>query len=616
MEEVWKPCYDNPLYEVSNLARVRSLLYYKSKNIDLDAFNELDNKPTPKIIYQRTDNHGYKKVQLFYRNGKNTQWFVHRLVAYAFVENPNPSIYTEVNHKDGNKSNNLPSNLEWVTHQQNMRHARDTNLYSENGQKNQRWLRGRPVYCTELNKVYPSMMDAAEELNLPKANITAMCRGRLKSVGGYHFRYLDRTGYKSNLYEHQKLAVEKMHNGCVLVGGVGSGKSRTALEYFSRYETDRLRRPKPLYIITTARKRDSLEWESECSYYGISSDEHLSRLLLMIDSWNNLHKYVDVSNSFFIFDEQRVVGYGAWTKAFLKICKSNSWILLSATPGDTWMDYIPVFIANGFYRNKTEFITRHVIFSRFSKYPKVEKYINTDRLEENRDKIIVKMEFEHSIVSHPFLIKCDFNANELMRVYRGRWNVFENEPIQHAGEWCYIMREVVNSDHTRLEKVIDIFDKHRRIIVFYSYDYELEILRDGLTDYGINAAFSKKGLRSFTMSEYNGHRHDPIPDGYDEWIYLVQYNAGSEAWNCITTDTIVFYSLNYSYKIMEQASGRIRRMNSPFNELYYYVLYSESVIDRSILTALKNKKEFQAGRFYRKTFKEEITVNDCGQIVH
>lgn len=397
------------------------------------------------------------------------------------------------------------------------------------------------------------------------------------------------------LYEHQKDAVEKLGNGKILVGGVGSGKSRTALAYFWKYETDRMKRPKDLYIITTARKRDSLDWNLEAIYFGINpkNEDPRSPIKFKVDSWNNLHKYLEVKNAFFIFDEQRVVGYGAWTKAFLRVCRHNRWILLSATPGDTWIDYIPVFLANGFYRNKTEFITRHVIYSRFTKYPKVEKYIDVERLEQNKAKILVEMKFTHSMQSHIKLVECDFNQHDLMRVYRGRWNIFENRPIMQAGEWCYIMREVVNSDRSRLEAVLDIFEEKKRLIIFYNFDYELEILRDGLSEY----------RPPIPIFEYNGHQHDLVPDG-DEWIYLVQYNAASEAWNCITTDTIIFYSLNYSYKMMEQASGRIRRMNSPYHHLYYYVLYSKSVIDKSILTALKNKKEFQASKMYYRTFND------------
>lgn len=403
-----------------------------------------------------------------------------------------------------------------------------------------------------------------------------------------------------------------MHTGCILVGTVGSGKSRTALAYYWLYETDRMRRPKDLYVITTARKRDSLDWESEVIYFGIDphNENPKSPVKFIVDSWNNLHKYTEVENAFFIFDEQRVVGYGAWTKSFLKVCRRNRWILLSATPGDTWMDYIPVFIANGFYKNKTEFITRHVVYSRFSKYPKVEKYIDVERLEDCKRRVLVEMNFTHSMESHTIMVDCDFNSHDLMRVYRGRWNIFDNRPIRQAGEWCYLMREVVNRDHTRLEKVIDIFEEKKRIIVFYNFDYELEALKDGLREYlgGVDCLGKDYlGVDSgINIAEYNGHRHDPVPEG-ERWIYLVQYNAASEAWNCITTDTIVFYSLNYSYKMMEQASGRIRRMNSPYSNLYYYVLYSKSVIDKSILTALRNKKDFNAGRMYRRKFdKEEV----------
>ena len=409
-----------------------------------------------------------------------------------------------------------------------------------------------------------------------------------------------------------------------------------------------MKHPRNLYVITTARKRDSMDWCGEAIYFGIDphNEDPRSPIKFTVDSWNNLHKYCDISNAFFIFDEQRVVGYGSWTKAFLKICKKNHFILLSATPGDTWMDYIPIFIANGFYRNKTEFITRHVIYSRFSKYPKIERYIDEERLECYRDKILVKMNFEHSMISHKILVECDFDQHDLMRIFRGRWNVFENKPIQQAGEWCLLMREVVNSHHSRLEKVLDIFEEKKRIIVFYNFDYELEALRDGfneyfsgrpenmelertwgdfendeqkrdLVDFGTSYTQSREEKNSKSnmqlrqtdmgklpiIAEYNGHKHEPVPEG-DSWVYLVQYNAASEAWNCITTDTIVFYSLNYSYKIMEQASGRIRRMNSPYSHLYYYVLYSKSVIDKSILTALKNKKEFNARRMYNKTHQD------------
>ena len=396
-----------------------------------------------------------------------------------------------------------------------------------------------------------------------------------------------------NLYEHQKKAIDKMHNGCILVGGVGSGKSRTALAYFWKYETARMKRPKPLYIITTARKRDSLDWEGEAAYFCISKDPNNTTCQFVVDSWNNLHKYVNVEKAFFIFDEQRVVGSGAWVKAFLKVCSKNRWILLSATPGDTWMDYIPVFIANGFYKNRTHFITRHVVFSRFSKYPKVERYIDSGYLEELKDRVVVDMPFERSTESHSIKTKCQFDKTTFMRIYRGRWNPFESRPIMQAGEWCYLMRKCVNRDLSRLEACLDIFEEKKKVIIFYNFNYELEILKDGFDEYLFG--------QDIEVSEYNGHRHETVPEG-DSWVYLVQYQAASEAWNCTTTDTIIFYSLNYSYKIMEQAAGRINRLDTPYHHLYYYLLYSESSIDRSILTALRNKKDFNASRMYKKLY--------------
>lgn len=414
------------------------------------------------------------------------------------------------------------------------------------------------------------------------------------------------------LYEHQKKALPQMHNGCILCGGVGSGKSITSLVYF--YETvcggklstkegepnRPMRRPRDLYIITTARKRNDLEWDRELIPFGLSSHEELSPIKVTIDSWNNLHKYKEVRGGFFIFDEQRVVGYGAWTKSFLRITESNLWILLSATPGDTWGDYIPVFIANGFYRNKTEFICRHVIYSRFAKYPKVERYIDIERLEECKRKVLVDMPFERRTISHPVLYEVSYDKRLFMQVFRGRWNPYTEQPIRQAGEWCYTLRRVVNEDSERLTKVFEILEDHEKLIIFYNFDYELEALKNGLNPY-----LQSVGV---PLSEYNGHKHEAIPQT-DSWVYLVQFAAGSEAWNCIATDTIVFYSLNYSYKMMEQASGRINRANTPYRDLYYYVLYSKSPIDKSILTALKNKRSFNENKFYTKNSRE-ITSND------
>lgn len=388
------------------------------------------------------------------------------------------------------------------------------------------------------------------------------------------------------LRDYQQKAVDQMRNGCILNGGVGSGKSRTSLAYYftqmggELYPYYPMTNPKKLYIITTARKRDTLEWEQELVPFLISTDEDW----VVIDSWNNIKKYEDVKYAFFIFDEQRVVGSGAWVKAFLKICKSNEWILLSATPGDTWSDYIPVFIANGFYKNKTEFIREHVIYSRFTKYPKIDRYINTRRLTRLRDRILVDMDFHRDTIPHHEDIYCNFDAMLYKRIGKDRWNPYKEEPIVNASELCYTWRKLVNSDESRQTALLEIFEKHPKLIVFYNFDYELGILKE--IYYGDDVE----------IGEWNGHKHQPIPET-EKWVYLVQYTAGCEGWNCVKTDTIVFYSQNYSYKVLEQARGRIDRMNTPFIDLYYYHLKSRSGIDLAISRALKNKKQFNERKF-------------------
>lgn len=388
------------------------------------------------------------------------------------------------------------------------------------------------------------------------------------------------------LRDYQQEAVNKMRNGCILNGGVGSGKSRTSLAYYftqmggKLYPYSRMTNPRKLYIITTARKRDTLEWEQELIPFLLSKEEDG----VVIDSWNNIKKYTNVEGAFFIFDEQRVVGSGAWVKAFLKICKANEWILLSATPGDTWSDYIPVFIANGFYKNKTEFVREHVIYSRFTKYPKIDRYINTRRLVRLRDRILVGMDFHRDTIPHHEDIYCNYDAMMYKEIGKNRWNPYKDEPIVNASELCYTWRKLVNSDESRQMALLEIFEKHPKMIVFYNFDYELDILK-GMY-YGDDVE----------IAEWNGHKHQAIPDT-EKWVYLVQYTAGCEGWNCISTDTIVFYSQNYSYKTLEQARGRIDRMNTPFINLYYYHLKSRSGIDLAISRALKNKKQFNERKF-------------------
>ena len=388
-----------------------------------------------------------------------------------------------------------------------------------------------------------------------------------------------------------------MKNGCILCGGVGSGKSRTGLAYYYILNGGKvvtscdlpyveMVNPLDLYIITTARKRDTNEWECELATFQMSTDPSGTpyRNKIVVDSWNNLHKYENVERAFFIFDEQRVVGNGAWVKAFLKITKVNQWILLSATPGDTWTDYIPVFIANGFYKNRTEFVREHVVYNRSVKFPKVDRYLSTGKLLRLRRDILVDMNFERPTESHHEYVYCDYDILGYKDVIRRRWDPFKQEPIQNAAGYCYILRKITNSSADRQIKLLEILEKHPRAIIFYNHDYELEILRNLEYGYGI------------AVAEWNGHKHEPIPKT-NKWVYFVQYTAGAEGWNCTTTDTIIFYSQTYSYKTLEQAAGRIDRLNTPFHDLYYYHLKSRSSIDISIGRALSTKKQFNERKF-------------------
>lgn len=381
-------------------------------------------------------------------------------------------------------------------------------------------------------------------------------------------------------YDYQKEAIENLKNGSILCASVGSGKSRTALGYFFFKECNNGQKPKDLYIITTAKKRDERDWEIEAAPF-IFKEFGIN---IIVDSWNNIKKYQGVIGAFFIFDEQRLVGSGAWVKAFYKIANKNHWILLSATPGDTWKDYIPVFVANGFYRNKTDFERQHAVFSRFSKYPKIERFVGIRILENHRNDILVNMVSHKQTVPIHDYIKCDYSKNLYLRVVNDRWDIYDNEPIRETGKLFYLMRKVVNSDETRLMNVLEILQNHKRAIIFYNFTYELNLLRNLLDDI------------KMPYSEWNGEKHEALLNG-DKWCYLVQYAAGAEGWNCITTDTIIFYSQNYSYKIQAQSEGRIDRLNTPFKELYYFHLISDAPIDKGIRRALKNKRNFTEKSF-------------------
>jgi len=398
------------------------------------------------------------------------------------------------------------------------------------------------------------------------------------------------------LYSHQKQAVEKLKTGAVLCGGVGTGKSRTALAYYfykvcqgSDFSEDgiaSMRTPRDLYIITTAKKRDSKEWESECAYFLLSTNPDICPfdVTITVDSWNNIKKYQNKYGAFFIFDEQRVVGYGAWTKAFLNIARKNQWILLSATPGDTWSDYIPVFIANGFYRNKTDFLRQHAVFNRYSKYPKIDRYVNTGILIKHRNEILVKMPYQKKTEKHKLAVLCDYDKSKYLKVFRDRWDIYENQPIKEPGKLCYLLRKVVNSDESRIESVRGLLLACPKTIIFYNFEYELLLLRSLCEEMGIE------------KKEWNGKKHEDVPTG-KRWAYLVQYSAGAEGWNCVDTDTIIFYSQNYSYRMTVQAEGRIDRINTSFKDLYYYHLRSAAPIDMAISRALTRKQNFNERSF-------------------
>lgn len=395
------------------------------------------------------------------------------------------------------------------------------------------------------------------------------------------------------LAEHQLDAIRKMHNGCILRGDVGSGKSRTALAYFyicecggrlkinGKGSLGEMKTPRDLYIITTAKKRDDGSWLDEAAPFCITAESKVnpSGISINIDSWNNIKKYVNVYGAFFIFDEQRLVGSGAWVKAFYKIANKNKWILLSATPGDTWADYIPVFVANRFYKNKTEFNRMHAVFSRYSKFPKIERYVDTGVLIKYRNKILVNMEDKREAVEKHVEVICDYSKELYRIIKKDRWNPYDKCPIEETGKLCYLERRVVNEDASRIVELTKLLEENRKTIIFYNFDYELDIICDLLARMEI------------PFSQWNGHKHEPLPSG-GEWAYVVQYAAGCEAWNCITTNVIIFYSQNYSYKVMKQSAGRINRMNTPFKELYYYHLRSYAPIDIAIKRALSLKRNF------------------------
>lgn len=582
--ERWEniPSFDG--YQISDYGRLRCCRDNRGNLTD-----------TYRIVRPSVDKDGYFRVTMttYEKPRKSYHKLVNRLVAEAFI-GPSPEPNMVVDHIDDNKQNNKATNLQWTTAPKNSTLAAMAGLY-----------RTRPVIVIETGEKFDSIRECAKAIDADPADINHYFSGKIKHVKGFHFEYLTDKSIQpakfkkltSFLYDYQLDAVNRLRNGCILCGSVGSGKSRTGLFYYFKenggwIDSEKyipMKTPQDLYIITTAKKRDSKEWEGEIANFALYPDENgITRFgnKVIIDSWNNIKKYQDVRDSFFLLDEQRLVSYGAWTKAFLKIAKFNQWILLTGTPGDSYSEYLPVFLANGFFRNKTEFNREHVEFSRYAKFPKIERYHNTGRLDRLRDRILVNMNYKHEIQINHIDVSCTYDVRKYKEVMKNRWNPYKEEPIQDAGGLCHVLRRIVNSDESRQVKLLEILENYPRAIIFYNYNYERDIL--------LNLAYEP----GTEVAEWTGHAHQPIPEG-DRWIYICQYNSACEGWNCIRTNCVIFYSQNYSYKVMIQAAGRIDRLNTKYESLYYYHLKSKSGIDLAISRALHEKRKFNERKWYK-----------------
>lgn len=550
--EEWKTIEEFPNYIVSNTGRIRNQKFDREMKL-------------------RLNRGGYPTVGLT-NNSIQYSVSVHSCVAKAFCDGYKSGV--EVNHIDSNRSNNNFINLEWVTRSENALHSFRTGL---------RRPMGRPIKILETGEIFKTATEAAQHVDGNYIGVLRAARKQRITHKGFHYEYAD-LGEKlmgfDLLMDHQKDVLPFLSNGKILYGDTGSGKSMVAVAYYAKEEA-------PLgshvYVITTAKKRGSADWFREFARFGIGTEENATLGgVLTVDSWNNLHKYIDIEDAFFIFDEQRLVGGGSWVKSFLKISKKNRWIMLSATPGDNWLDYAPVFVANGFYKNIGEFKQAHVLYEPFLKFPKIKGYLNETKLELLRNEVLVEMPFLRE--SKRILNWMDVGYDEvaLRKIYKERWNIYDDCPIKDVSEMFRLMRRCVNSDPSRLEQIRYLLKPHPKLIIFYNFNYELDILRT-LRD-------------EIEVAEYNGHIKNDIPEG-DEWVYLVQYVAGAEAWNCITTDAMCLYSLTYSYKNFEQAQGRIDRMNSTFDKFYYYLLISHSIIDHAIRDSLRSKRNFNEREF-------------------
>ena len=574
-EEKWKDIDGYPGYQAGTEGHIRSCRNYRGKLTD-----------TYHILKSSINKHGYYELSLYTVDKKKVTKRVHQLIASTFLGEHQGFV---VDHINGNKLDNRISNLHYVTASMNSTLASQTGLY-----------RTKPVKLVETGEIFNSRKKCGEAIGYHPCDIGRCLTGKKDNIGGFHFEYVDDSIKKitkqqnSILYDFQYEAVNRAFNGCIFNGGTGTGKSRTGLYFYFKEQGGSyvgsdyipMKNPKDLYIITPAVKRDKGEWIAELNLFRMNPDPEQNYYdnKIVIDSWNNIKKYADIKDSYFILDEDKICGGGAWTKAFLKIAKNNNWIILSASPGDTWLDYWSVFVANGFYKNKTEFQREHVVYSRYSKFPQVDRYINTQRLERLRNRILIDMNIQRHTKPHHEDVYCSYNIPMYKDVFKKRWDPYKNEPLKQASELCWVLRKIVNSDESRQVKLLELLEEHPKAIIFYSYDYERDIL--------MNLGYAP----GTEIKEWTGHKHEPIPTG-DKWVYLVNYASGAEGFNCISTDTIIFYSQTYSYKTLLQSIGRIDRLDTKFIDLYYYHLKSRSGIDLAISKALKEKKQFNENRW-------------------
>lgn len=579
MEEIWKDLYDQryPGYQASSTGFIRSFWDFHGRMVD-----------APKILKPSINKDGYYEITLYSRDGHRATKRIHRLVANTFL-GEHPGLV--VNHINGNKLDNRIENLEFVTAEENSTLASEAGLYKT-----------KPIRIVETGEVFRSIKECADAIDVHPSNISVVLAGKGESSRDLHFELVPSNDYKMHtekkrkpfLFPHQKDAVNKMFNGCVLNGTVGSGKSRAGLYYyFSRYggsidpDYIPMKNPADLYILTTAKKRNDLEWDGELSHFLMARKPEINYYnnKIVVDSWQNIGKYDKVTNAFFIFDENKINGKGAWAKSFLKIVKDNEWIILSASNGDRWEDFETLFLAEGFFRTRSEFRREHLIYSNYTKFPKVTGYRGEGRLFRLRDKILIDMDFQRHTVPHHEDVYVQYDITKYKDAMRHRWDPYKDMPIEQASGLCYVLRRIVNEDESRQVALLKILEDHPKAIIFYNFDPELDILL-------------KLGYAPGTqVAQYNGHKHEVIPTG-KRWVYLVNYNA-CEAWNTTTTNCMIFYSQTYSYKTLIQASGRIDRLTTPYNDLYYFHLKSRSGIDLAISKALREKKQFNEQRFVK-----------------